>query len=160
MEIKKTLDRLEKSRQTFLQSIAGLSETQITGSPVEGIWTIKNLLAHLTSWERACVAPLRLYAAGGEYIPEVIPDHDKWNESQARRWRGQTLPEILTEYQAVRAELVQIITVLPSERWAVKLPAPWGGEATVEELCSGLVWHESIEHLKSIRQWKETGKPR
>ncbi len=160
MELTKTLDRLDSSRQTFLQAIVGLSETQITGSQVEGIWTIKDLLAHLTSWERACMVPLRLYAAGGEYLPEAIPDINKWNESQARRWRGQTLPEILVEYRAVRAELVELIKALPEDRWAVKLPAPWGGEATVAELCNELVWHESVEHLKSILQWKETGKPR
>jgi DinB superfamily len=156
----KTLGRLEKSRQAFLQAIAGLSETQIIGSQVEGIWTIKDLLAHLTSWERACAVPLRFYASGGNFLPEAIQDIDKWNESQARRWRGQTVSEIQAEYQAVRAELVELISILPADRWDVKLHAPWGGEATVAELCSGLVWHESIEHLKSILQWKETGKPR
>jgi uncharacterized damage-inducible protein DinB len=154
------LDQLAESRQTFLHALEGLSEAQITQEPVEGIWTIKDLLAHLTSWEKSCLIPLRAYAVGGAFIPEAIPDHHVWNQAQAQRWQAQSLVEILAEYQAIREEIVALVTELPEARWAVKLPAPWGGEATIAELCGGLIWHEKTEHLKSIRQWKETGKPR
>jgi len=155
-----TLDRLTKSRQAFLLAIEGLSEEQMAQIPVVGTWTVKDLLAHLASWEKNCLVPLRSYAAGGVFIPEMIVDHLVWNEAQAKRWRSQSLAEILAEYQAVRDEMVALVTSLPEAQWAVKLAAPWGGEASVIELCSGLIWHESIEHLKSIVQWKETGKPR
>jgi hypothetical protein len=160
MEKTEALTRLAESRQTFLQAVESLSEVQITQIPVEGIWTIKDLLAHLATWEMTCVVPLRAFAAGGEFIPEAIPDHQVWNEAQARGWQTKSLAEILAEYQSIREEIVALITALPVARWEVKLPAPWGGEANVGELCSGLIWHESIEHLKSIQYWKETGKPR
>jgi uncharacterized damage-inducible protein DinB len=154
------LDQLAESRQTFLHALEGLSEAQITQDPVEGIWTIKDLLAHLTSWENSCLIPLRAYAAGGSFIPEAIPDHHLWNHAQAQRWQTQSLAEIMAEYQAIRGEFVALVSALPEAKWAAKLPAPWGGEATMAELCSGLIWHEKTEHLKSIHQWKETGKPR
>jgi hypothetical protein len=157
---KDTLDQLAESRQTFLHALQGLSEAQITQDPVEGIWTIKDLLAHLASWEKSCLIPLRAYAAGEPFVPEAIPDHQVWNQAQAQRWQAQSLAEILAEYQSIRVEIVALITKLPEAQWAVKLHAPWGGEATVAELCGGLVWHEKTEHLKSIHQWKETGKPR
>jgi hypothetical protein len=160
MNKSETLDQLAESRRTFIHTIEGLSETQITQSPVEGSWTIKDLLAHLAAWEKSCLIPLHSYAAGGVFVPEAIPDHLVWNEAQAQRWQGQTLAEIMAEYHDIRKEMVELITALPEDQWTVKLPAPWGGEATVDELCSGLVHHEKTEHLKSIHQWKETGKPR
>jgi len=160
MNKKATLDQLAESRQTFLHALEGLSEAQITQDPVEGIWTIKDLLAHLASWEKSCLIPLRAYAAGGAFTPEEIPDHQVWNQAQAQRWQAQSLPQIMAEYQSIRDEIVALVTTLPETQWTVKLQAPWGGEATIPELCSGLVWHEKIEHLKSIHQWKKTGKPR
>jgi hypothetical protein len=155
-----TLNRLAESRQAFLLAIEGLSEDQITQIPVEGIWTIKDLLGHLATWEMTCVVPLRSYVAGGEFIPGTIPDHQVWNEAQARGWQVKSLAEILAEYQSIREEMVALVTALPEAQWEAKLPAPWGGKANVGELCNGLIWHESTEHLKSIQYWKETGKPR
>lgn len=160
MNKRETLDQLVKSRLVFLHTIDGLSESQISQIPVEGTWTVQDLLAHLATWEKACLLPLRSYAAGGAFIPELIPDDLAWNEAQSQIWRRQSFPEILAEYQAVREEIMALMSALPEDRWAVKLPAPWGGEATLAELCSGLIWHESTEHLKSITQWKDTGKPR
>jgi hypothetical protein len=75
MNKKETLDQLAESRQIFLQALEGLSEAQIIQDPVEGIWTIKDLLAHLASWEKSCLIPLRAFAARGAFAPEAIPDH-------------------------------------------------------------------------------------
>jgi uncharacterized damage-inducible protein DinB len=157
---KETLDQLAESRQAFLHALEGLSEAQINQVPVEGTWTIKDLLAHLASWEKSCLVPLRSFAAGGAFVPEAIPDHDAWNQKQAQHWQSQTLAETLVEYKSIRDEIAALVAALPDARWDVKLPAPWGGEVTIPELCSGLVWHEKIEHLKSIQHWKQTGKPR
>jgi len=160
MHKEETLEQLAESRSTFLQALEGLSEAQITQVPVEGIWTIKDLLAHLASWENSCLIPLRAYAAGEAFVPEAIPDHNAWNQAQSERWQAQSLAEIMANYQSIRDEFVALITTLPEPRSEIKLPAPWGGEATIHELCSGLVWHEKTEHLKSIQHWQETGKPR
>ena len=160
MDKKEILDHLAESRRTFLQALEGLSEPQIIQVPVEGVWTIKDLLAHLASWEKSCLIPLRTYAAGGAFVPEEIPDHQVWNQAQAQGWQSQSLAEILAEYQSIREEIVALVTALTEAQATVKLPAPWGGEATLAELCGGLIWHEKTEHLKSIFYWKETGKPR
>lgn len=160
MEKSNILNQLAKSRQAFLYALEGLSEDQITQVPVEGVWTIKDLLAHLASWEKSCLIPLRTFAAGGNFEPEAIPDHLAWNQEKSQGWQKQSLAEILAEYQSIRDEIVALLDALPESLWAVKLTVPWGGQATLAELCDGLIWHEKIEHLKSIKQWKETGKPR
>ena len=154
------LEQLASSRLAFYHAMEGLSEEHINQLPVEGIWTVKDLLGHLTAWEEACLIPLRSFAAGGFFVPESIPDHDRWNAMQAQAWRQKSLAEILVAYQAVREELIMLLIALPEERWTVKLPAPWGETTTAAEMFNGLAWHESTEHLKSIQQWKETGKPR
>ena len=160
MNKKEIIDQLAESRQAFLHALEGLQDDQINQAPVEGTWTIKDLLAHLASWENTCLVPLRIYSSGGEFVPDPIPNHDVWNQAQAQRWQSQTLAETLADYQSIREEFVALISALPDACWNVKLPAPWGGEATIAELCSGLAWHEKTEHLKSIQHWKKTGMPR
>jgi hypothetical protein len=157
---KEVIAQLAESRQAFLLALEGLQEEQINQAAVEGSWTVKDLLAHLVSWENTCLVPLRAYAAGGVFAPEPISDHDAWNHAQEQRWQSQTLAEILAEYQAIREEFVSLVCALPEACWREKFPAPWGGEATMAELCSGLAWHEKTEHLKSIDHWQMTGKPR
>ena len=115
MNKSETLDQLTESRRTFIHAIEGLSEAEITQSPVEGSWTIKDLLAHLAAWEKSCLIPLHSYAAGGVFVPEAIPDHLVWNEAQAQRWQGQTLAEIMAEYHDIRKEMVELITALPED---------------------------------------------
>jgi C_GCAxxG_C_C family probable redox protein len=148
------LTRLAESRQVFLAAIDGLSEAQINQIPVEGTWTIKDLLAHIASWEEATLEPLRRFAAGGAFQPEAIPDHLAWNARQEQIWRARSLKEVTDDFARVRQELLAVTAQLTDEQWQQKLPAPWGGEGTLAEMLAGLAWHESDEHLKGINQWK------
>jgi hypothetical protein len=66
----------------------------------------------------------------------------------------------MDEYITTRQEILDTLAKLTDAQWVVKVHAPWEEECTVAELLNGLAWHESDEHLKSIRNWKETEKPR
>jgi len=85
MTKEKTLARLAESRRALHQAIEGLSEEEMTQIQVEGIWTIKDVLGHITSWEETCLEPLRHYADGGPFDVQVIEDYLAWNDVQAAR---------------------------------------------------------------------------
>jgi uncharacterized damage-inducible protein DinB len=165
--------QLTASRQAFLAAIQGLSEETLTRVPVEGTWTIKDLIGHLTAWELALLTPLKASSRSldpdnirDDKITDVdiedvlIADHDAWNAAQAQKRARWSLARVLDEYHAVRQELLQTLQDLEQTQWEINRTAPWGEQAPLENLLSGLVWHESDEHLKSINFWKQTGKPR
>jgi uncharacterized damage-inducible protein DinB len=56
MTKEETLARLAKSRQALHQAIQGLSEEEMTQVQVEGVWTTKDVLGHIASWEETCAA--------------------------------------------------------------------------------------------------------
>jgi uncharacterized damage-inducible protein DinB len=152
MDKMQALKRLTKSRRALLSSIENLSDKDMTQYPVEGLWSIKDLLAHITSWERVTLGPLRIYSKSGDFDPELILDHDAWNEAEAKRWQAKSLADIQEEIQQIRQELTNLADEVSIDRWQVRIPAPWGGQGTLAELLAGLAWHEE-EHTKTIRRW-------
>jgi uncharacterized damage-inducible protein DinB len=75
MTKEEALARLAESRQALHQAIEGLSDEEMTQIQVEGVWTIKDVLGHIASWEETCLEPLRRYADGGPFEVKVIEDY-------------------------------------------------------------------------------------
>ena len=67
-----TLARLAESRRALHQALDGLSEEEMTQVQVEGVWTVKDVLRHIASWEEICLEPLRHYVDGGPFEVKVI----------------------------------------------------------------------------------------
>ncbi len=157
MDKLKALEEFSNSRAKLLKSIEGLDEYLMTQETVDGTWTVKDILAHLTSWERTLLVPLYAYAQTGEFLPEVIPDDLAWNDQQAAKWQRKSLKTVISELHETRREILEQVARLKPEQWESELAAPWRGKSTLAELISGLSWHEN-EHLESIHQWIEKDK--
>src|SRR2546430_16394750 len=59
------LRRLDKARAALKESYAGLSDPRLTEPGVTGDWSVKDILAHVTTWEREALKHLPLIIAGG-----------------------------------------------------------------------------------------------
>ena len=153
MTKEEALARLAESRRALHQAIEGLSEEEMTQVRAEGVWTIKDVLGHITSWEETCLEPLRRYADGGPYDVQVIEDYLAWNDVQAARKRDVPLDAILGELAAVRQGLAEAASRLSARQWEQRVPFAWGGEGTIADTLEGLHEHE-MEHVRHIRQWR------
>jgi uncharacterized damage-inducible protein DinB len=152
MTKEEALARLAESRQALHQAIEGLSDEEMTQIQVEGVWTIKDVLGHIASWEETCLEPLRRYADGGPFEVKVIEDYLAWNDEQATRKQDVPLDAILDELATVRQELIEAASKLSAEQWKQIVPFSWGGEGTIAEVLEVLYRHE-LGHVHNIRQW-------
>jgi len=153
MTKEKVLTRLAQSRQALLQAIHGLSVEEMTQVQVEGEWTIKDVLGHIASWDKVCLAPLQRFADGVSFQVEVIEDYLAWNDVQAAAKRDLPLGVVLDELTAVRQALADLAERLSAERWEQQISFPWGGEGTVAQALDGLSGHE-MAHVRTVRQWR------
>jgi uncharacterized damage-inducible protein DinB len=151
--MKEVLDKLAKSRQALHQAIEGLSQEEMTQIQVEGVWTVKDILGHIASWEETCLEPLRRYAEGDPFEAKVIEDDLAWNDEQAARKRDVPLAAILDELTAIRQALVGAARELSAEQGAQVVLLPWGEEGTVAKALDGLSEHE-MEHVEAIQAWR------
>jgi uncharacterized damage-inducible protein DinB len=147
------LARLAESRRALHQAIEGLSEEEVTQIQVEGVWTIKDILGHIASWEETCLEPLRRYADGGPFEVQVIEDYMAWNDEQATRKRDVPLDAILEELGAIRQGLTEVASRLSARQWERRVPFSWGGQGTIAEVLDVFYRHE-LEHVRSIQQWR------
>jgi uncharacterized damage-inducible protein DinB len=156
MTKEETLARLAESRQALHQAIEGLSEEEMTQPQVEGVWTVKDVLGHIASWEETCLEPLQLYADGGPFEVQVIEDYMAWNDEQAARKRDVPLDAILDELATIRQELVEAASRLSAGQWKERVPFSWGGRGTIAEVLDVFYQHE-LEHVRSIQRWRGSG---
>jgi uncharacterized damage-inducible protein DinB len=147
------LTRLAASRQALYQAIDGLSEEEMTQVQVEGVWTVKDVLGHIASWEETYLEPLRRYGDGEPFEVEVIEDYMTWNDEQAACKRDIPLEVILDEVTAVRQALVAAASGLSAGQCERRLSFPWGGGGTVAQALDVLYRHE-LEHMRTIQQWR------
>jgi len=154
MSKEKALRYLARSREDLQQALDGLSNKEMTQVPVEGVWTIKDVLGHLTSWEEALLKPLRSYADGGPFDGQVIEEYLTWNDEQAAHKKGLSLDTILDELTSVREKLIAMATRLSDRQYEQQVTFPWGERGTVDKALHGLSLHER-EHLRTIQRWRE-----
>ena len=149
-----TLAKMAESRRDLLRATQGLSEEEMTQVQVEGVWTIKDVLGHIASWEEICLVPLRRYADGGPFSAEAVVDYSNLNKDLAARKQDIPLEAIVDELQAVRKELVVAAGKLSAGRWKQSVLFPWGDEGPAADLLDELCEHE-MEHVHAIQQWRE-----
>jgi uncharacterized damage-inducible protein DinB len=147
--------RLNQCRQVLMDTLGKIPEDELVSELVEGRWTIKEILCHLTAWELTVVDPLVGFVRAGEFNPEVIEDHDAWNAQQTASRAGMDFRQVLEELKATRELLIGEASRLTEEQWDRVLPAPWGGQGCIANLLSGLAWHEN-EHLQTIHLWRQS----
>lgn len=147
------LTRLAESRRDLHRAAQGLSEEEMTEVQVEGVWTIKDVLGHIVSWEEICLEPLRCYADGDPFKVEAIKDYLVLNEDLAANKQDIPLDAILGELDAIRQELVAAASKLSAEQWEQRVLFPWGDEGPVAEMLDELYQHE-LEHVHAIQQWR------
>src|SRR5437773_4295429 len=92
------LRRLDKAWAALKASYAGLSDPRLTEPGVTGDWSVQDILAHVTAWEREALTHLPLILAGGR-----PPRHVRYggiaafNATMTDEKRGLSLAEALRQ---------------------------------------------------------------
>ena len=147
------LARFADSRQMLLKAIESVGEKDIVQTPVEGVWTIKDVLGHLASWEAICLEPLARGVEGHPIECAAVADYMAWNDEQAASKCALPLGDILAEYSSTRQTVVSLVEKLPAAQWEQPCSFPWGGVGSVADLLQGFYEHE-LEHVEAIERWK------
>jgi uncharacterized damage-inducible protein DinB len=94
------------------------AQMQVQTALGDGTWTIKDLLGHLTAWERRA-----LDVATADQRPPASPfaSAHEFNANELEVTRAKALEDVQHEYDEVRSRLVATIDDMSDERWMEKL---------------------------------------
>jgi hypothetical protein len=111
----------ERARWNQLLAQVGPERMEVPG--VEGTWSVKELVAHLTWFERAVVEGARQVASTGSFNRESLHARnglaglsmDERNAVIAERSRARSAVDVLAEAETVFDQLLGIVAAMPDE---------------------------------------------
>lgn len=114
------------------------------------VWTIRNILAHLVTAERAFNKLLPSIQAGGPGVAEDF-DIDRYNARQQEKTRELNSQELLEQYEVVRADMIAWVNSLAEADLEKKGRHPYLGQTTLREMIKMVYLHNQI-HYRDIRK--------
>ena len=112
------LKRLDNAWLAFKKSYAGLSEAELLEPGVTGAWSVRDIIAHVTTWEEEALKHLPFILEGGK-PPRYSVTYGGINAFNARTTKEKkerSLAEVLRESDAVHQRLVTFIENAPEDQ--------------------------------------------
>ena len=150
------LDIIRVERARLEASLGQLDEAYMSRPGVEGEWSIKDSLAHITAWEQRLVSWLRA-ASSGEIPAVPVPgDLDyvhrlNWQifvENQHR-----PLHEVLADSHRSFQQVLTEVEAISEADLTTPLQAGWARGETRLALIAANTYEHYQEHLEPIRAW-------
>jgi hypothetical protein len=151
------IEELQAARAALVQAIDGLTSDQMLRVGAVGLWSVKDVLAHLVSWEAELVTVLSQLEQHKQRPPRIveIDDIDEWNDDQYHVNASRPLDSVLQDFHGVHKHLVQVVEGLSDRVLDDNRLFPWmEGEPLSYLIAENAVWHEE-EHAEDIRAWRE-----
>jgi hypothetical protein len=117
MNTRQVLDRLERAWSEFEESYAGLADEQVLAPGVQGRWSVRDIIAHVTWWEEEALKHLPLIRQGGR-PPRYSVQYggiDAFNALMTEQRRLLPLAEVRRQHDEVHARLTDYVRAAPEE---------------------------------------------
>ena len=155
MNKSEVLVALEEGRDEFLQSIDGLSEEFMTQPGLNGDWSVKDLLVHLTRWEAELVK--LLWQVGRGMKPTTLHFSQVPVDETNQRWyeesRARPLDLVLQDFHAVRKQTVRRVNELPEALLTDRKIYPWLEDQPLWEWIASDSYEHEAEHVGDVLAW-------
>jgi hypothetical protein len=142
------LKRLEKAWATITESYAGLSNAQLMEPGVMGEWSVKDILAHVTTWEEEALKYLPLILSGGR-PPRYIQfgGIDAFNAQMVEQKRDTALSDVLRQLDETHRQLLDYLQSVPEEHFT--------RETRFRHRLRLDTYSHYPLHARAIREWRE-----
>jgi uncharacterized protein (TIGR03083 family) len=153
------LDVMKYGNLTVLKSIDGLGEADWNTAGVCGWWSVREIIAHLASFERVLVDVLNT-ALGEEAGPDLkamAEQRGRFNDVQVERRKDYTVQQVLAEYNNAHARAMEVAAKIPAEKFRESGILPWyGAEYDLDDYIAYAFYGHKREHTAQIAVFRDT----
>lgn len=152
-------DILKYGHQTLLDAMDGINADEVETSGVCGIWSVRNVIAHLASFEEALVDLLTSMVSptpvATPVLDAMLADYDGFNDSQVLAREGMSWTETWQSYLAAYERVATLITQVPIETQRTKGAIEWyGPDYDVEDFLVYTYYGHKREHSAQLEVFK------
>lgn len=148
MDRHQLLKRIETAWTELKKSYAGLPEARLTAPGAIGAWSVKDILAHVSTWEEEALTYLPVIVAGGR--PPRYTTYggiDAFNERKSEQKRSLALADALRQFDETHRRLVAYIEIAPEEHLT--------RETRFRHRLRLDTYSHYPLHTRAIREWRE-----
>ena len=138
---------LQRSRTKMLSQ---LDEIDLNRK-IYPLWTIREMLAHLSGWDDAVIAFLQSLMAGQIPATPASRGIDAYNAETVATREGLDYDHIYREYIQTRKILITLLQDIPEEKIESEYVLPWGEPGTLVDIINIFGPHEE-EHAEDIEK--------
>ncbi len=151
-------DILRYGHGTVLQTIEGLPESAWETPGACGVWSIKDIIAHLASYEHVMVDVLSTFVSSGPtpYLSKFTDPDNNFNDSEVGARKGKTVGEVLGEINDTNAQVRSLAARIPVETFRQTGTLPWYGmEYALDDFIVYTQYGHKREHSAQIAAFRD-----
>ena len=142
------LARIEKAWRDFQQSYAGLSDSQMITSGVTGDWSVRDILAHVTTWEQEALTHLPTILQGRK-PPRYSVTYggiNGFNRTMTEKKKALTLAEVRHELEDIHRQVIALIESVSEDQ--LRTETPFRHRLRLD------TYSHYPKHSQAIRRWR------
>jgi hypothetical protein len=142
------LKRLDTAWQHFQESYAGLSEAQLLEPGVSKTWSVRDILAHVSTWEAEALKYLPSILKG-EKLPRysvIYGGIDAFNAKMTAQKAHLSLSEVLEQLHETHRRLIDFIEKAPEDQFRT--------ETRFRRRVRLDTYSHYPKHTEAIRKWR------
>ena len=149
MDRRNLLKRLDTAWEAFKASYAGLSDSLLIEPGVTGAWSVRDILAHVTTWEEEALKYLPPILEGGK-PPRYSVSYggiDAFNARMTEQKSGLSLAEVLAQLDDTHHRLIGLIQSVPEDQFT--------RETRFRRRLRLDTYSHYPQHAEAIRKWRQ-----
>ncbi len=148
MDRRQLLQRLDTAWGAFEASYAGLSDAQLVKPGVTGDWSVRDILAHVSTWEEEALTHLPLILEGG-MPPRYSVRYggiDAFNARMTEQKASLSLAAVRRQLDETHRRLIDFIQRAPEDQLS--------RETRFRRRLRLDTYSHYPQHAEAIRQWR------
>lgn len=149
-------DILKYGHLTFTGTLAGFPEAAREQSGACGSWSVKDIVAHIASYELVLTDILNVAIDQNAATPYLSLFGKDFNDSQVDARKNQNYAETLAEYNAAQARNMTLIAQIPAETLRQVGTIPWyGADYALDDLIVYQYYGHKREHSAQVSAFQD-----
>ena len=152
-------DILKYGQLIVLQAIDGFPETAYETPGACGVWSVKDIIAHLASYEEVLVDVLSAFV--GRYptpnLDRFTGQGGQFNDIEVEKRKGRNMRELLDEFTDTHAQVMSLAERIRPEVFRQVGTLPWYGmEYSLDDVLVYMYYGHKREHSAQIAAFRDS----
>lgn len=152
------VDILKYGQATVLQAIEDFPEGEWETAGACGVWSVKDIIAHLASYEEVLVDILSAFIGkhATPYLDKYTEPGGQFNDSEVERRKRRTVREVLDEFNDAHAQVMSLAAQINPEVFRQTGTLPWYGMAyALDDVIVYMYYGHKREHSAQIAAFRD-----